>query len=63
MTFNPDGARMKPDRRAQAAKAARVVVEDGVTRKDAMARFGVGWTYLKAAIKQFKDARAARSTP
>lgn len=56
----PDGGgRARPDKRAIAAKAALACVEDGVTLRDAMGRFQIGWTLLRQAVAKLRAERAA----
>jgi hypothetical protein len=55
--------RIRPDLDAQAASAARAVLDDGMTRKAAGKRYGVGWKRLAGAIAKLRAERAARSTP
>lgn len=50
--------RIHRDKRADAMRAARRVVDEGVRRKDAQRAFGIGWTYLKEAITQLRAERA-----
>jgi len=63
MATNYLTSRIKPDKREAAVRAARVVLDAGVARKDAMERFGIGWVTLCAAIKKLRAERAAGSTP
>jgi hypothetical protein len=60
MTMPKDGygRRIRRDKRADALRAARRVLDDGVTLRDAQNAAGVGRTYLKAAIAQLKAERA-----
>lgn len=54
--------RIQRDKRADAMRAARRVVDEGVRRKDAQREFGIGWTYLKEAIAKL-HAERARTEP
>jgi hypothetical protein len=47
------------DKRALAARAAVVCLDEGVLLRDAMARFGIGWTILCAAVTRLRNERAA----
>lgn len=53
------GGRIRTDRRADALRAARRVLDEGVTLRDAQRGFGIGRTYLKEAIAQLRGDRAA----
>lgn len=58
--------RIRRDVQADAAKAARLCIEDGVDRKCAMERYRIGWVTLCAAIKKLRDERGiagSRSQP
>lgn len=61
MTMPIYGGRIRTDKRAAADRAAIACTDEGVTRKDAMARFHVGWTYLRQAIARLRAERAAGS--
>lgn len=66
MTMPKDGGagRIRRDKRADALRAARRVLDDGVTLRDAQHAAGIGRTYLKEAIAQLQAERAAaRSAP
>ena len=56
------GKKRTPDPAAReiADRAAKLVIEDGLSRRDVMERTGVGWKSLCSAIKRLRDERAAR---
>jgi len=56
-------SRIRRDVEADAIRAARAIVDDGLTFKLARNRYRVGKNRLAAAIKKLRAERAARSTP
>jgi hypothetical protein len=58
MTMPIYGGRLRTDKRAAADRAAIACTDEGVTRRDAMARFRIGWTYLRQAIARLRAERA-----
>lgn len=59
--MHPEDGRPQRDKHAIAAKAAIAVVDDGVSVKDAMARFQIGRPLIDAAVKALREARAVRT--